>query len=98
MINLNTAIKLRNFFLIVGFFTLFIGGQNVFNSEGGINTFFESLSMAGALFGAQYYLFSEGFYDALKEDGFPISVRLYQLIGLITAMISCTIVSLAMYT
>ena len=86
-------IKIKNFFLILGFLGLFILGQLPINGREVVYSIWEVFIMANILFTTQYFAFSRYGFNTLGEDGLKISYNLYQYIGLlISFLISSTVI------
>ena len=85
--NIEKIIKLRYLFTIIFGSIFFVGTQVIpATSTQETWTFFEAIMGIFLLPLPQIFLFSEYLYSKLKDDGFKISYKTYQFMGLVTAI------------
>ncbi len=92
---IDTIIKVRYFFLILGFLGLLIFGQIPMDEKKVVYSIWEIFIVGNILFTTQYFVFSEYGFDDLRERGFKVNYNLYQYIGVLMAFLTSSIVILA---
>ena len=94
-----TIIQMRYFFTLLFGLSFFIGVQVVPSGESKEYwNFFEALLGSSSLVFTELYLFREATYQSLIDEGININYKFYQSIGLLFAIVSFIIITLAIKT
>jgi len=94
--SIKTIIQMRYFFTLLFGLVFFIGVQIVPSGENGEYwNFFEAFLGSFSLVFTELYIFKESTYQNLIDENIIINYKLYQIIGLLFAIISFVIITLA---